>query len=183
MHAPQKFALAGLSMGGYVALEIMRQAPERVLGLCLLDTSARPDTPEATENRQKLMKQAEVNFQVVLDTLMPKLIHPSRMAYNSIVDTVYSMGHRVGKDTFLQQQRAIIGRIDSRPYLPHINCPTLVLCGREDVMTPVEVHEEMAAAIPGANMVVVGECAHLSTMGQPKIVSEAMRAWLRGIKQ
>jgi pimeloyl-ACP methyl ester carboxylesterase len=182
-HAPERFALAGLSMGGYVALEIMRQAPGRVLGLALLDTSARPDTPEATAARLKLMTQAGENFQIVLDTLMPKLVHPSRMTYNSIVDTVYSMGHRVGKDAFLRQQRAIIGRIDSRPYLAGIaGCPTLVLCGRDDVMTPLALHEEMAAAIPGANLVVIDECAHLSTMGQPKLVSEAMRDWLRSIK-
>lgn len=179
MHAPQEFALAGLSMGGYVALEIMRQAPERVLGLALLDTSARADTPEAIANRHKLMAQAEVNFQVVLDTLMPKLVHPSRMKYNSIVDTVYSMGHRIGKDAFLRQQRAIMGRIDSRPHLGELaGCPTLVLCGRDDVMTPVDVHEEIAAAIAGSQLVVIDECAHLSTMGQPKLVSDAMRMWL-----
>jgi pimeloyl-ACP methyl ester carboxylesterase len=183
-HAPQQFALAGLSMGGYVAMEIMRQAPERVLGLALLDTSARPDTPEGTANRRKLMEQAETNFQIVLDTLMPKLVHPSRMIYNSIVDTVYSMGHRIGKDNFLKQQRAIIGRIDSRPHLAKIaGCPTLILCGRDDILTPLELHEEMAAAIPGSRLVVIEECAHLSTMGQPKLVSEAMRVWLRGIKQ
>ena len=182
-HAPQTFALAGLSMGGYVALEIMRQAPERVLGLALLDTSARADTPEATANRRKAMELAETNFQVVIDNLIPKLVHPSRMTYNSIVDTIYAMAHRVGKDAFTRQQRAIIGRIDSRPYLLKIACPALVLCGRDDLLTPVELHEEMAAAIPGAKLVIIEQCAHLSTMGEPKLVSEAMRAWLRGIKQ
>jgi len=181
VHAPPRFALAGLSMGGYVALEIMRQAPDRVQGLALLDTSARPDTPEAKVNRLKLMELAESNFQVVLDNLMPKLVHPSRMIYNSIVDTIYSMGHRIGKDAFMLQQRAIMGRIDSRPHLGKINCPTMVLCGREDVITPVEIHEEMADAIAGASLVVIEQCAHLSAMGQPKLVSEAMRVWLRGI--
>lgn len=177
--APQQFALAGLSMGGYVALEIMRMAPERVLGLALLDTSARPDTAEAIANRHKLMEQAETSFQVVLDTLMPKLVHPSRMKYHSIVDTVYSMGHRVGKDAFLRQQRAIIGRIDSRPFLGNLaGCPTLILCGRDDVMTPPALHEEMAAAIPGAHLEVIDECAHLSSMGRPELVSAAMRQWL-----
>jgi pimeloyl-ACP methyl ester carboxylesterase len=183
-HAPPKFALAGLSMGGYVALEIMRQAPERVQGLALLDTSARADTPEATANRRKLMELAESNFQVVLDNLMPKLVHPSRMTYNSIVDTIYSMGNRIGKDVFMRQQRAIMGRIDSRHYLGKIiKCPTMVLCGRQDVITPLDLHQEMAAAIPGASLIVIEECAHLSAMGQPKMVSEAMRVWLRGIKQ
>ena len=181
-HAPPKFALAGLSMGGYVALEIMRQAPERVLGLALLDTSARPDTPEASAKRLKLMEQAETNFQVVLDSLIPKLVHPSHMTYNSNVDSIYSMGHRIGKDAFVRQQRAIMWRIDSRPYLAKISpCPTMVLCGRQDEITPVEVHKELAAAIPGSRLVVVEECGHLSTMGQPKLVADAMRVWLRGI--
>lgn len=183
-HAPQKFALAGLSMGGYVALEIMRQAPERVLGLALLDTSARADTQESIANRIRLMDQAEANFQIVLDTLMPKVVHPLRMKYNSMVDTVYTMGHRVGKDAFMRQQRAIMGRIDSRPHLSKIvDCPTLVLCGRDDVLTPVALHEEMAAAIPGAKLVIVDECAHLSPMGQPEAVSAAMREWLGRIPQ
>ena len=182
-HAPPRFALAGLSMGGYVALEIMRQAPDRVQGLALLSTSARPDTPEASENRKKLMAQAENNFQIVLDDLMPKLVHPSRMIYHSIIDTVYSMGHRIGKEAFMRQQRAIMGRIDSRPYLGQITGgPTMVLCGRQDILTPLELHEEMAVAIPDSRLVVIEECAHLSTMGQPKLVSEAMRDWLRGIE-
>ena len=181
-HAPPKFALAGLSMGGYVALEIMRQAPERVQGLALLDTSARPDTPEVSAKRLELMEQAETNFQVVLDGLIPKLVHPSHMTYNSIVDSIYSMGHRIGQDAFVRQQRAIMWRIDSRPSLANISpCPTLVLCGRQDVITPVEVHKELAAAIPGSKLVVVEECGHLSTMGQPKMVADAMRGWLRGI--
>jgi pimeloyl-ACP methyl ester carboxylesterase len=180
--SPAEFALAGLSMGGYVALEIMRQAPERVLGLCLMDTSARPDTPESAANREKLMALAETNFQVVLDTLMPKLLHPSRMRYNSMVDSVYAMGHRVGKDVFIRQQRAILGRIDSRPTLPAISVPTLVMCGREDLITPVELHEEMAAAIPEATLAVIGKCGHLVTMGQPKLSAGAMRVWLEKLR-
>ena len=180
-HAPPQFALAGLSMGGYVALEIMRQAPERVQGLALLDTSARADTPEGKAKRQKLMEQAETNYQVVLDELMPKLVHPSKLTCNAIVDTIYSMGHRIGKDAFIKQQRAIMNRIDSRPHLKKIACPTLVLCGRQDLITPVDIHEEMAAAIPGSHLEVIEECAHLSALGQPKLVSEAMRIWLRGL--
>lgn len=181
-HAPPKFALAGLSMGGYVALEIMRQAPARVLGLALMDTSARPDTLEASATRLKLMAQAETNFQTVLDDLMPKLVHPAHMTYNSMIDSIYSMGHRIGKDAFVRQELAIMSRIDSRPYLARITpCPTMVLCGRQDVLTPLEVHKEMAAAIPGSKLVVIDECGHLSPMAQPKLVSDAMRGWLRSI--
>jgi pimeloyl-ACP methyl ester carboxylesterase len=181
LHAPPQFALAGLSMGGYVALEIMRQAPQRVLGLALLSTSARADAAETIANRHKGMAQAESNFQIVLDQLMPKLVHPSRMKYHSMVDSIYSMGHRAGKDVYLLQQRAIMGRIDSRPFLKDIACPTLVLCGRDDVVTPVELHEEMAAMIPGARLQIIEECAHLSTMGQPVEVSAALRAWLEKV--
>jgi pimeloyl-ACP methyl ester carboxylesterase len=179
--APPQFSLVGLSMGGYVALEVMRVAPERVQGLALLSTSARPDMAETTANRLAAMTQAENNFQIVLDQMMPKLVHPTRMKYNSMVDTIYSMGHRVGMDAYMRQQRAIIGRIDSRPFLQNIACPTLVLCGRGDVLTPVELHEELAAAIPAAELVILDECAHLSAMGKPEDVSAALRAWLRRV--
>jgi hypothetical protein len=100
----------------------MRQAPERVLALALLDTSARPDTPEATENRLKLMQLAETNFPAVTDTLLPKLLHPVHRNDASIVDTIVAMANSLGKDAFLCQQRAMMGRIDSRDFLPP--CPT-----------------------------------------------------------
>jgi pimeloyl-ACP methyl ester carboxylesterase len=119
---PGRFALAGLSMGGYVALEIMRQAPERIQALALLDTSARPDTPEATESRRKLMQLAETNFPAVTDTLLPKLIHPAHRNDAAIVDVIVAMANSLGKEAFLRQQRAMMGRIDSRDFLPP--CPT-----------------------------------------------------------
>jgi pimeloyl-ACP methyl ester carboxylesterase len=118
----EHFALAGLSMGGYVALEIMRQAPERVLALALLDTTARPDTPQATEGRRNLMQLAETNFPAVIDTLLPRLVHPSRLNDASIVEVITAMANSVGKEAFIRQQRAMIGRIDSRPFLHQIKC-------------------------------------------------------------
>lgn len=178
----ERFALAGLSMGGYVALEIMRQVPERVLALALLDTSARPDTPQATENRWTLMQLAETNFQAVIDTLLPKLVHPSRLNDAALVKVITAMAQSVGKEAFIRQQRAMLGRIDSRPFLPRIECPTLVLCGREDEITPVEVHEEMAAGIASSSLVIVEECGHLSTLGQPQRVTQALEKWLLGVK-
>lgn len=93
------------------------------------------------------------------------------------------MGHRIGKHAFIRQQRAIMGRIDSRPHLGKISCPTLVLCGRQDLIKPVEVHQEMTTAIPGSHLEVIDQCAHLSAMGKPKLVSEAMRVWLRRIRK
>jgi pimeloyl-ACP methyl ester carboxylesterase len=132
-----RFALAGLSMGGYVALEVMRQAPERVARLCLLDTSARPDA-------------------------------------------VMAMAAHVGREAYVRQQTAIMGRSDSRPSLGAIRCPTLVICGRQDALTPRGVSEEIAAGIPGARLAVIEDCGHLSTMEQPARVTALMRAWLAG---
>lgn len=172
------FALAGLSMGGYVAQEIVRQVPERVAALALLDTNARPDTPEATAVRHKLMELAEHDFPAVTETLLPKLLHPSHLQDASIVAIVKAMAASVGKEAFLRQQRAIIGRIDGRPFLHRIACPTLVLCGREDAITPVEVHEEMATAIPRVQVSIIDHCGHLSTLEQPQQVNAALKKWL-----
>lgn len=174
----EKFALAGLSMGGYVALEIMRQAPERVLGLALLDTTANPDTAEATQHRHKAIARARHDFSGVLIDLLPKLVHPAQLHDNAISGMLLTMGEKVGKEVFARQQTAIIGRIDSRPWLNQIRCPTLVLCGREDTLTPLPVHEEMAASIDGAQLIVIEHCGHISTLGQPGAVSKALRQWL-----
>lgn len=172
------FALAGLSMGGYTAMEIMRQAPERVLALALLDTSARPDTPEATENRKKAIEKAQTDFPAVITSLLPKLLHPEHLTDKRQVDSIKAQAESLGKDVFAQQQRAIIGRIDSRPSLANIQCPTLVLCGREDVITPLEIHEEMHQAIADSTLVVIEQCGHLSALGQPDQVNAALKAWL-----
>lgn len=179
--APERFALAGLSMGGYVSFEIMRQAPERITRLALLDTSARPDKPENTKDRQELIKLAKQgSFKGVTPRLLPRWVHPSRVNDPAIVETVTSMTQRVGRDAFIRQQTAIMGRADSRPGLSRIHCPTLVLCGHEDAATPVEAHREMAADIADARLVVVPECGHLSTLERPEAVNDALRRWLTG---
>ncbi|MET0355217.1 MAG: alpha/beta hydrolase [Cellvibrio sp.] len=176
-----KFALAGLSMGGYLAFEIMRQAPERVSALALLDTSARPDTPESTANRHGLMKLAETDFDAVIEKLIPKLIHPSQLNDSRQTNAIKAMAKTLGKETFIRQQQAIIGRIDSRPFLNKISCPTLVLCGKDDVITPVEVHEEIHKAIAKSTLVTIETCGHLSTLGQPEQVTAALRDWLESV--
>ncbi|MDQ7968888.1 MAG: alpha/beta fold hydrolase [Oxalicibacterium faecigallinarum] len=173
------FALAGLSMGGYVALEVMRQAPERVMSLALLDTSARPDTPEATENRHKLMELAKTDFPAVSRGLREKLLHPAHLGDVALAELLDDMAVVVGKDGFIRQQQAILARIDSRPSLAAIQCPTMVLCGREDKLTPVEVHEEMAALIPRASLTIIEQCGHLSPIEQPDRVTDAMHLWLQ----
>ena len=176
---PPRFALAGLSMGGYVSFEIMRQASDRVDRLALLDTSARPDTAEQIEIRRTLMSMCETGeFKGVTPRLLPRWIHPSRLDDKALTETVISMTGRVGREAFLRQQQAIIDRPDSRPGLSRIRCPTLVLCGREDQSTPVEVHREIAADIPNARLVVVPDCGHLSTLERPHAVNAALRSWL-----
>ncbi|HWT71355.1 MAG TPA: alpha/beta hydrolase, partial [Oxalicibacterium sp.] len=176
------FALAGLSMGGYVALEIMRRAPKRVIALALLDTSARPDTSEVSENRQQAIAQAQRDFSQIAPALMQKQLHPDHLQQAALVDTIKEMAQRIGSDAYIRQQRAIMSRVDSRPFLKDIACPALVLCGREDRITPVELHQEMAAAMPAACLTVIEGSGHLSPLEQPQAVSDAMRVWLESIE-
>lgn len=177
--APPVFALAGFSMGGYVAFEIMRRAPARVARLALLDTSARPDTPARAQQRRDLIALAERGaFKGVTPQLRPQWVHPGRMQDPDFVAAVAAMTMRVGRDAFIRQQTAILGRPDSRPGLSRIRVPTVVICGRQDQATPVEAAREIAADIDGARLVVVEDCGHLSTIEQPAAVNSALRAWL-----
>jgi len=177
--APRTFALAGLSMGGYVAQEIMRQAPERVERLALFDTQARADTEDKVQARRDLIRLAEVGkFKGVTPRLLPNLIHPSRLKDPAVADVVMEMAERVGQDAFKRQQNAIMTRKDGRADLDGIRVPTLVACGREDVLTPVELHKEMADGIAGAKLVVIEDCGHLAPLERPCAVTALMRFWL-----
>ena len=177
--APEgRFAVAAHSMGGYVALELVRQAPERVERLALLNTNARPDTPEATENRRRLMALADRDFPAVIATLMPKLMAPRHLQDPVRTGTVGAMALAVGKDNFKRQQEAIIGRIDSRPHLAAIRCPTLVVAGKDDQLMPVEVVKELSDAIAGARLTLIEDCGHMSTLEQPARVLAALIEWL-----
>lgn len=177
--APPRFALAGLSMGGYCALEVMRQAPERVERLALLDTGARADAPEQTARRRGLIELAEKgDFKGVTPRLLPLFLHPDHLKDAKLVGEVTAMAARVGKDAFLRQQTAIMGRIDSRPSLAAIACPTLVLCGRDDQLTPLALHEEIVSLVRGARLDVIDHCGHLSTMERPEAVNAELRQWL-----
>ncbi|WP_374477627.1 alpha/beta fold hydrolase [Zoogloea sp.] len=175
--------LVGLSMGGYVAFEIMRRAPERVAGLVLLDTSARPDTAEGVAARVSLMKLAETDLEAVFEQLMPRLSHPLRMNLPAVRGVVHSMMSSLGKDVFIRQQGAIMTRPDSRPGLARIQCPTLVICGRQDLVTPPEMAEEIAHGIPDAQLSIVEDCGHLSTLDQPDEVSRRLLEWVRNIER
>jgi pimeloyl-ACP methyl ester carboxylesterase len=177
--APPRFALAGLSMGGYLAQEIMRQAPERVLRLALLDTSARADTPERAQQRRDFIALAQRGeFKGITPRLLPQWIHPDHLQDEALTREVMAMTQRVGRDAYLRQMRAIMGRPDGRADLQHIRVPTLVLCGRQDQATPLRLHEELAGLIPRARLAVIARCGHLSTMEQPDAVNAELRRWL-----
>jgi len=178
--APPRFALAGLSMGGYIAFAMMRLAPDRVVKLALLDTSARPDLPEQRVGRERLITMAqEGKLDDVVDTLMPKFLCPASMNDEGLRNIVREMAHDTGPDAFVRQQRAIMSRQDSRPLLSRISCPTLVLVGEGDELTPLEMAREMHANIPGSRLVVVPGCGHLPTIEKPDEVNIAIIEWLK----
>jgi pimeloyl-ACP methyl ester carboxylesterase len=179
--APQRFALAGLSMGGYVALAMMRLAPERIERLALLDTSARPDNPEQKAGREKFIAMAEAGkLDEIVETLIPRFIHRDRANDEALKREVRKMAEETGAEAFVRETKAIMSRADSRPLLKDIRCPTLVLVGEGDELTPPELAKEIAAGIAGAKLTVVPECGHLSTMEKPEAVNAALSAWLSG---
>src|SRR5688572_3697176 len=179
--APPRFALAALSMGGYVAHAIMRAAPERVARLALFDTSARADTEEQTSRRRGLIALAEKGkFKGVTPRLLPLLIHTARLEDKPLTEAVMGMAERIGKAGFLRQQKAIMARPDSRPQLAGYRCPALVVVGRADALTPIEVNAEMASLIPGAKFVIIEDSGHLPPMEQPVAATALLRYWLQG---
>jgi len=173
-----RFALAGHSMGGYVALEIVRQAPGRVERLALINTNARPDSAEASANRRRLMALAERDFPAVNAHQLPLKLHPSQLQNTEVTGTIGTMALSVGKDAYLRQQEAIIHRVDSRPFLGEIRCPTVVIAGREDQLMPLELLKELADGIPGAVLTVIEECGHMATLEHPATVIAALSQWL-----
>ncbi|KAF1018377.1 MAG: putative non-heme bromoperoxidase BpoC [Paracidovorax wautersii] len=177
----ETFALAGLSMGGYLSMEIVRQAPQRVERLALLDTTAAPDSEEAGDVRRGQMALwRESGVQPLVDAMMPRAVRAAAQGDASLRALIATMALNTGYAGFVRQQTAIMARIDSRPSLAAITCPTLVLCGREDVLTPPLAHSSMARAIAGARLVQVADAGHLSTLEQPVAVTAALRAWLHG---
>ena len=178
-HAPRRFALLGLSMGGYIAFELLRQAPERIERLALLDTTARPDTAEQTARRQALIELARGGrFGEVADLLYPGFVAPDRIDDQGLRAQVRAMAADTGAEAFIRQQTAIMHRVDSRPHLAAIACPTLVLVGAADQLTPPDRAREMAAAIRGARLAEVPDSGHLSTLEQPQRVNAALVEWL-----
>lgn len=172
-------AVAGLSMGGYVAFEILRQAPERVERLALIDTSARQDSDEQRRRRRGLIELAEKGrFKGVTPRLLPMLVHESRLRDATVTGPIFEMAARIGKDGFIRQQKAILSRPDSRDLLSGIRVPTLVMVGRQDRLTPPHLAEEMADGIADASLHMLEDCGHLPALERAEETAEAMREWL-----
>jgi len=183
-HAPaQEFHLAGHSMGGRVALEVFRLAPERVLGLALLDTGykalpAGVAGESERAGRMALLQTARERGMREMGRIWARgMVHPDRLG-GPVFEAVLDMLERRTPEIFAAQIHALLNRPDASLLLPRISCPTLVLCGREDSWSPLARHEEIAAAISGARLVAVDHCGHMSTMEQPEAVNEAMAQWL-----
>lgn len=178
--APRRFALAGLSMGGYLAFEILRQDPARIERLALLDTSARPDLPEQAERRRTLIGLARSGrFAEIPPALLPAMVAPGHAQDPARGGLFLEMAETVGAEAFARQQTAIMNRPDSRPFLPAVAVPTVVVCGRQDSLTTPEMMGEIAAGIPRAAFVLIEEAGHLSPIEQPHAVSAVLRYWLQ----
>ncbi len=176
---PAKFFLVGTSMGGYISLEIVRQARDRILRLGLVSTSARPDAPEAAAERRHSCDIAEQSS--------PSVAWRSKMGYNyhrpdrlptETIAEMEAMTDRLGARLFRSQQEAIISRADSRPVLPGIQCPTIVICGTHDQCTPPARSWEIASAVVGSELHLLAECGHCSTIEDPPAVNALLGAWL-----
>jgi len=177
--APPRFALAGLSMGGYVALEISRKHGERVERLALADTSARADTVEQTERRERLIALChQGKFADVNELLFSVLVQPGRLNDEELKRRIVDMAERIGPEVFIRQQKAIMGRRDQLPNLADIECPSLVVCGEQDQITPLECSQEMAAKIEKSELAVIADCGHMSTMEQPERTSAILLDWI-----
>lgn len=176
---PDTFAMCGLSMGGYTAMEVMRQVPERVTRLALFDTSPHADTPDRVDIRKRLMARVEAGeFTDVIEGHFTGFVHPSRLSDDGLMGKIRSSAMNVGPKAYIRQQAAIIARPDSTETLKAVVCPTLVLCGAEDALTPPPLHDEIAALVPGAELIKVALSGHLPTLEKPDAVNAAMRDWL-----
>ncbi|GAC1527857.1 MAG: alpha/beta fold hydrolase [Ramlibacter sp.] len=176
---PGPLALCGASMGGMVAMEAVRQAPSRIRGLTLLGTTARPEddaTRQVRDNAIALFLQGRIAE--VIEPNAALAFHPRHVADTTLLQRYVDFGLRAGAQQLVRQNRAVIGRPDARAHLAAVRCPTLVMCGQDDPLTPIDRSREIAALVPGARLVAVPECGHLLTMEQPQAVNGELLRWL-----
>ena len=174
-----RFTVVALSMGGYVAFEMLRTLGERIAGVALVDTSASPDTPKkAAERRAGIESLKAGRFAGVTARLLPKLVHPAQVD-GPVGARVRAMAQRVGGDAYVRQQHAILGRVDSRPLLPRIAVPALVVVGAQDVLTPPAEARLMHEGIAGSTLHVVADCGHLPPLEKPAETTALLRDWLK----
>ena len=180
MSAPAKFALAGLSMGGIVAMEVIRRAPDRVTRLCLMDTNPMSETPQRAAEREPQIVGAKSGrlAEIMRDEMKPNYLAPGPYR-TEILALVMDMAEGLGPEVFVRQSRALQRRRDQQSTLRKIKCPTLVLCGEQDTLCPPKRHEFMAELIPYAQLCVIRDAGHLPTLEQPEVVIQVMREWLR----
>ncbi|SEG85668.1 alpha/beta fold hydrolase [Marinobacterium lutimaris] len=182
--APQRFVLAGHSMGGRVALEVCRKAPERVSHLILMDTGYKPRAAgEAGDKEQAgrfalLNKAREEGMRVMGQQWVQGMVHPERLDDQALVEEILAMIERKTPEIFAAQINALLNRPDATPVLESLSCPTLLLCGRQDSWSPLERHEEMAELVANAQLGAIEDAGHMSTMERPDEVSAAIKQWL-----
>jgi pimeloyl-ACP methyl ester carboxylesterase len=178
-NAPESFAIAGFSMGGYVALEVIRQAPHRVTRLALIESGARADYPEQTANRKASIADCRAGrYAAVIETMLPALLHPTRLT-QPLADQVRAMAGRVGSECFVRRQLAIISRTDARDLLRAATIPVRIICGRVDRLTPpARSSQEVAEMTPDARLSIVEDCGHMLPLEYPQAATALMRDWM-----
>lgn len=178
--APAYFALAGLSMGGYIALEIALRFPDMVTKLALLDTKIRPDTEAEKDARRKLIELAR-NGEIddVVDALVPRLLHPDNVNDADLGRIIRIMAEETGTEAFIAQEEALLGRRDVSGLVGGIDAPTLIIVGDADAITPPEAAEEMHEALPHSRLVTISHAGHLTTLEQPEAVADALSEFLQ----
>lgn len=176
---PGELILCGASLGGKLAMEAVRQAPQRIKGLALLGTNARPETEAMRSLREAAIDMfAQGRVKTLLTVNLPNAFHPSRVQDSVLLQTYLDVVLRAGAEQLIRQNRALMERPDARLHLGEVKCPTLVLCGDSDRLTPPDCSREIAELIPGAQLVLIPECGHMLTMERPQEVNAALLAWL-----
>jgi len=180
---PGDFALAGHSMGGRIALEVQRRAPERVKGIALLDTGAQPlaagvaGAREAAGRHELLEIARTQGMAAMAARWVQGMVYPPRLGEGPLIARIVDMFARSSADVFAAQIRALLARPDASAVLDAIRCPALVLCGAEDSWAPASRHREMAARIRGATLTIVPECGHMCTLERPDAVTRSLTDW------